>query len=286
MTMQDETPATELHLITWDDFFPCHTDATELRPIPLHKDDKPNTRAMPKSARKTDSNSKHPRLAQPRSGKKPIHGLRQTKIIRRSTLARRKLETPGKGFQGTAESPLLNLATAELAVGNKEKARQLLRQVLRANPRFEPGWLWMADAVDSDEERRFCLEQVLALDRRNALARRRLEALTASVVPLKHTDSAKSIKAQTELSISENRLSGLRATPQKYAIPIAIIYLGVLLIVEAFSRIVPQARLVFYGVLLAVLIAHIALTWRHTRSHLILLPSLAPLVRTVSIFSD
>jgi hypothetical protein len=63
---------------------------------------------------------------------------------------------------------------------------------------------------------------------------------------------------------SQNWLSRLRATLRKHAVPIAVIYLGVLFIAVAFALVAPQSRLVLYGVLLAVLIAHTALTWGHT----------------------
>jgi tetratricopeptide (TPR) repeat protein len=283
-----EPPVTELHLVTWNDFFPCRTDtAAELQaPAPPQKDDRPSARAALERVLQADSNSKHHRphqLETANTEKKPISNLRQTKINRRSALAKRKLETFG---QEVAESTLLHLATIEIEGGNKEEARQLLRQLLKANPRFEPGWLRMADAVDSDEEQRFCLEQALVINRRNALARRRLEALTASVSHPKQANSEKPMEAQAEPSASKNWLFRLRTVLQKYSVSLAIIYLGVLVIAQAFALIVPQSRLVLYGVLLIILMAHTALTWGHSSSRLILIPTFAPLIRAVSTFSD
>jgi tetratricopeptide (TPR) repeat protein len=250
MTTQEETPTKKLHLVTWNDFFPHRTDtAADLQALALpQKDDKSSAHAALERVLQADSNSIH-------------DWPRQTRISRRSALAKRKQETLG---QETAESPLLRLATVELEVGNKEKARQLLRQMLRANPRFEPAWLWMADAVDSDGERRFCLEQALVINRRNALARRRLEALTSDGASSDRVDLEKSIEVQTEPRASKSQLSRLRAALRKHAVPIAIIYLGVLFIVGAFALIVPQSRLALYSVLLAILIAHTILTWGHS----------------------
>jgi hypothetical protein len=276
MTTQKETPhkpaVTELHLVTWDDFFPSHTDTVARFQAPAlsQTDDKPSARAALGRVLQADSNSRQDRP-------------RQTNIDRRSAMAKRKLEMAGPK---TAESPLLQLATAELAVGNKEKARQLLQQVLRSNPRFEPGWLRMADAVDSDGERRFCLEQALVINRRNALARRRLEALAASVARPKQADLEGPTGTKTESIVSENWLFRLRATLQKHSIPIAIIYLGVLFIVGAIALIVPQVRLVLYGILLTILIAHTALTWGHSGSRLVLMTVFAPLVRLMNSFAS
>jgi hypothetical protein len=250
MTTQEETPVKELHLVTWNDFFPRRTDAAaELQTITLpQQNDRPSARAALERVLQADSDST-------RGWPRP------TRITRRSALAKRKLETLGRE---AAASPLLHLAAAELEVGNREKARQLLRQVLQANPRFEPAWLRMADAVDSVEARRFCLEQALIINRRNALARRRLEALTAGSARSERADRRASIEPSMEPRGSQNWLSRLRATLRKHAVPIAVIYLGVLFIAVAFALVAPQSRLVLYGVLLAVLIAHTALTWGHT----------------------
>jgi hypothetical protein len=283
-----ESPVTELHLVTWNDFFPRRTDTADefQAPAPPQKDDRPSARAALERVLQADSSSKHHRSHQLETAdteKKPLSGLRQAKINRRSTLAKRKPETFG---QEAAESNLLHLATTKLEAGNKEEARQLLRQLLKANSRFEPGWLRMADAVDSDEEQRFCLEQALVINRRNALARRRLEALTASVAHPKKANLEEPMETQVEPSVSKNWLFRLRTVLQKYSVSLAIIYLGMLVMMQAFALVVPQSRLVLYGILLIILMAHTALTWGHSSSRLILIPTFAPLIHTVSTFSD
>jgi thioredoxin-like negative regulator of GroEL len=63
--------------------------------------------------------------------------------------------------------------------GRKEEARQLLEAVLDADERNEQAWLWMSDVVDSDEERLICLENVLAINPNNEIARKGLAALGA-----------------------------------------------------------------------------------------------------------
>ncbi len=74
---------------------------------------------------------------------------------------------------------LLPQAIAAARAGQKEEARQLLVQVLRANPRSEAGWLWMSAVVDTRAERVHCLKQVLAINPASEMARRGLEALGA-----------------------------------------------------------------------------------------------------------
>jgi hypothetical protein len=72
---------------------------------------------------------------------------------------------------------LLQQGIAALKAGCKDEARRLLEQVVQENPRSEQGWLWLSGAVDTDEERRFCLAQILSINPRNALAQRGLEVL-------------------------------------------------------------------------------------------------------------
>ncbi len=56
--------------------------------------------------------------------------------------------------------------------GDKRAGRQLLAQVLRAQPQNETAWLWMSNVVDTDEQRRDCLERVLAIDPENHVTKR------------------------------------------------------------------------------------------------------------------
>jgi hypothetical protein len=72
---------------------------------------------------------------------------------------------------------LLERAIAALNEGRKAEARQLLMQILRQDRRNEKAWLWMSGAVDTDQERRVCLEQVLSINPDNEMARRGLELL-------------------------------------------------------------------------------------------------------------
>jgi membrane protease YdiL (CAAX protease family) len=288
----------EIRLVTWDDFFPKHTGAPEkLAPlpgaIPLSPPATPevaersSARAALERVVEADSSPEHGLLRQLKAAKterKQRFGLQQTpKISRRSASAKRRSQKLG---QEGAASPLLHLATAELGVGNKEKARQLLEQVLQAEPRSELGWFRMAEAVDAKEEQRFCLEQVLFINRRNALARRRLEALTTGAIHPEITELEDLVEEiKVEPNASENRLLNLRATLQKYAIPTAVIYLGILAIAEALTTLIaPVGGLVLYGVLLTLLIAHTALIWGHPSARLILTLVFAPLIRMTSLF--
>ncbi len=72
---------------------------------------------------------------------------------------------------------LLQRAIATARAGQKEEARLLLVQVLKANPRSETAWLWMSAVVEKPAERIHCLKQVLAINPQNETALKGLRAL-------------------------------------------------------------------------------------------------------------
>jgi hypothetical protein len=75
-------------------------------------------------------------------------------------------------------SSTLQTAIASVHSGDKETAQRLLAQVIRDDPQNATAWLWMSSVTDSDEYRRYCLEQVLTINPHNETAQRGLEALS------------------------------------------------------------------------------------------------------------
>ena len=75
-------------------------------------------------------------------------------------------------------SSTLRTAIASVHSGDKETAQRLLEQVIRDDPQNATAWLWMSSVTDSDEYRRYCLEQVLTINPHNETAQRGLEALS------------------------------------------------------------------------------------------------------------
>jgi hypothetical protein len=66
---------------------------------------------------------------------------------------------------------------AALISGRKAQARLLLEQALQVDRQSEKGWLWLSGAVDTDEERRFCLKQVMSINEWNLAAQKGLKEL-------------------------------------------------------------------------------------------------------------
>jgi hypothetical protein len=74
-------------------------------------------------------------------------------------------------------SGTLQQAIAAIRAGDKAAGRRLLAEVIRNDPRNEAAWLWMSAVLDADEQRRACLERVLAINPDNSTARRGLARL-------------------------------------------------------------------------------------------------------------
>lgn len=71
----------------------------------------------------------------------------------------------------------LQQAITLIRSGDKQNGKRLLAEILKADPRNETAWLWMSSVLDNADQRRHCLEQVLALNPHNQLAQKGLAKL-------------------------------------------------------------------------------------------------------------
>ena len=72
-------------------------------------------------------------------------------------------------------SELLKQGIAAARAGRKEEARRTLARAIKLDGRNEQAWLWLSGVVETDEQRRVCLEKVLAINPENAHAQARGE---------------------------------------------------------------------------------------------------------------
>lgn len=72
---------------------------------------------------------------------------------------------------------LVQAGIAAAKAGEREKARDLFLQVIASDERNELAWLWLSGVVQTDEERRVCLENVLAINPDNRVAQKGLAKL-------------------------------------------------------------------------------------------------------------
>jgi DNA-binding response OmpR family regulator len=74
----------------------------------------------------------------------------------------------------------LQQAIAAIKARDMEKGRQLLTQVVKADPRNEAAWLWMTEVVERDVDRIMCLRNALKINPNNDAVKKRLAALEQS----------------------------------------------------------------------------------------------------------
>jgi tetratricopeptide (TPR) repeat protein len=104
----------------------------------------------------------------------------------------------------TFSQALLQQGIAASKAGQRGEAHRILLQVIELDPDNEGAWLWLSGVLDSIEERRYCLEQVLKLDPGNAHARAGLvwlEQQAAQAIAFPKTDSS----AQTGTPVQSDR---------------------------------------------------------------------------------
>ena len=65
----------------------------------------------------------------------------------------------------------LRAGIAAAKAGDAERARELLLQVVDADELNEHAWIWLSSVVESDEDREICLDNVLAINPDNSLAK-------------------------------------------------------------------------------------------------------------------
>ena len=70
-----------------------------------------------------------------------------------------------------ADDKMLQEAIEAVAKGQRERARDLLTRLLRANQANPKYWLWMSSVVDSTKERTYCFQNVLRLEPENRAAK-------------------------------------------------------------------------------------------------------------------
>jgi Tol biopolymer transport system component len=63
--------------------------------------------------------------------------------------------------------------------GNKAEARRYFEQVTELDDKNEKGWFWLASVVDSDEEKRVCLANVLFINPNNERAQKAMQQIEA-----------------------------------------------------------------------------------------------------------
>ena len=93
----------------------------------------------------------------------------------------------GRGSKDVSDrldiTDLLNQGITAAKAGRNEQARRLLRQAIEQDEDNEQAWLWLSSVVESPDEQRLCLENVVAINPSNAFARAGLRRLAGTITP-------------------------------------------------------------------------------------------------------
>jgi tetratricopeptide (TPR) repeat protein len=83
----------------------------------------------------------------------------------------------------TENDQLLKIAIQAAKAGEREKAHQLLMKVVEQDEQNETAWLWLSGTVKTKEDRQICLENVLAINPENEIAKKGLKKLGVTPPP-------------------------------------------------------------------------------------------------------
>jgi tetratricopeptide (TPR) repeat protein len=102
----------------------------------------------------------------------------------------------------TFSQTLLRQGVAICKAGQHQEARRILTQVVELDPDNESAWLWLSGVVDSLQERRHCLEQVLRINPGNAHARNGLTWLERQAAQTALPPAPASVAAQPDQALT------------------------------------------------------------------------------------
>ena len=74
---------------------------------------------------------------------------------------------------------LFQAGRSAFAMGNLQQAHDFWKEAARLSPFNEQVWLALLDVIDSDEDRRVCLQNILQINPMNVQARRMLNLIVA-----------------------------------------------------------------------------------------------------------
>ena len=106
-------------------------------------------------------------------------------------------------------TPLLQKGIAAARSGRCKEAQKLLKQVIQANPKNEMAWLWLSGLMETNAQKRTCLERVLQINPKNVYAQ-------AGLKRLKNTFP---VSSESEADILNARLASLTTNASSVATP-------------------------------------------------------------------
>ena len=117
--------------------------------------------------------------------------------------------------------------------GDTERARQLLIEKLKADPKNDTAWVWLATVVETAELKQECLEEALQHNPHNEVARRALAAMGQPPEPLQ---SQPGLAAFDAVEARPARVPAGRRKVNRLALPIFLLALIVIALTYVVNR--------------------------------------------------
>lgn len=113
----------------------------------------------------------------------------------------------------------LQQGVALAKAGQRDQAFAVLQQAVRLDPRNETIWLWLSSVARNDQERIFCLRQILAINPQNELAIKGLQAMGIQAEPQAAAAGAATTTTQTIQDppiVTQDRLAKIQPTLDEF----------------------------------------------------------------------
>jgi tetratricopeptide (TPR) repeat protein len=104
---------------------------------------------------------------------------------------------------------LLQQGIAAAKAGQQAQAQKLLREAIQRDPTSEAAWLWLSSVAQDNQERIFCLKQLLKLNPHNENAIKGLRQLGVSTETVSQPSTGIPVADEARLSASMSRLDEL-----------------------------------------------------------------------------
>ena len=139
------------------------------------------------------------------------------------------------------ENSLLEQGIRAIKNGDKQKARTLLVQEVKQNPKNENAWLWLSTAVETNQHKKACFDKVLEMNPNNKNAIRGLNNLKQQPVE----NEKNSLK--TTSREPQNKATSNKRFPKKLIIGIALGIMATCIFFSGGILVALQADIISFG---------------------------------------
>ncbi|MCA0454536.1 MAG: hypothetical protein LCI00_11225 [Chloroflexi bacterium] len=94
---------------------------------------------------------------------------------------------------------LFQAGRSAFAMGNLQQAHDFWKEAARLSPFNEQVWVALLDVIESDEDRRVCLQNILQINPMNVQARRMLNLIVA------RKESAEQLRDEAKTSVKKDK---------------------------------------------------------------------------------